>query len=220
VATKRVRGERAGLDRDRILDAALDLVDRAGLPALTMRRLAAEVDVEAMTLYHYFPNKDALVDGIVERVFAATPAPVAGEDWATSLRRFAGALRETLLRHPGVLPVIVRPAVTPATLEVAEMALRALVDAGFPLGRAMDSINALTLFVVGHTAAEASIGAGDGPGSAAWLEGLDPSRYPLISEAARTGAGTDDVARFHYAVDALLAGFGRVARAIPSMHTQ
>ena len=56
---KRTRADRAGLSRAQVLDAALDLVDRDGVAALSMRRLGAELGVEAMTLYHYLPNKDA-----------------------------------------------------------------------------------------------------------------------------------------------------------------
>lgn len=199
---KRSRGTRVGLTRDQILDAALVLVDRDGLPALTMRALGAELDVEAMTLYHHIPSKTALIDGVVERVFtAAQPDLDEAADWREMLRQYSRSLRSGLLKHPGVLSVIVRPAATPATLDAFERALRVLVDGGFPLGRAIDSLNALTLFVIGHTAAEAAIGPDADPGA------LDDERHPLLARAVREGAGTDDEARFTYAIDALLEGF-------------
>ncbi|PHQ48819.1 tetracycline repressor protein class H [Streptomyces cinnamoneus] len=209
VAKKRTRGERAGLTRHRILDAALELVDREGRTALTMRRLGTELGVEAMTLYHHVPNKDALLDGLVERVFAeALPLADEDADWRTLLRTYAFSLREALLRHPGVLPLVAgRPAVTPATLDAVERGLGALTSAGFPLGPAVDALNSLSLFVIGHTAAEAAGPPADAPGSAAWLTGLDAERHPLVVEAAATGAGTDDARRFRFAVEALLAGF-------------
>ena len=81
---KRTRADRAGLSRGQVLDAALDLVDRDGVAALSMRRLGAELGVEAMTVYHYLPNKDALLDGIVERVMAQAE---------TALRRAPGTRR-------------------------------------------------------------------------------------------------------------------------------
>ncbi|MEU1782988.1 TetR/AcrR family transcriptional regulator C-terminal domain-containing protein [Streptomyces abikoensis] len=233
MTTKRTRGERAGLTREIVLDAALGLIDREGRAALTMRRLGAELGVEAMTLYHHVPNKDALLDGLVERVFAeALPLPAAGDsdsdsddgeatDWRAFLRAYAGSLRTALLRHPGVLPLVTgRPAVTPATLDAVERGLRTLTSAGFALGPAVDTLNALSLFVVGHTAAEAdahhahpartapSVAA---PGTTAWLAELDCERYPLVVEAAGTGAGTDDAERFGFAVDAMLTGFGAAA---------
>ena len=65
---KRTQGERAGLSRELVLDAAVGLVDRHGLDGLSMRKLGATLGVEAMTLYHYFPNKAALIDGLVEWV--------------------------------------------------------------------------------------------------------------------------------------------------------
>lgn len=209
---KRRPGERAGLSRDRVLSAALELVDREGNRALTMRRLGDELGVEAMTLYHYVRTKDALLDGLVE-VVVTRAFPVVDEQapWATLLHDYATSLRRTLLRHPGVLPVVAsRPAVTSATLGLAEHALRRLTTAGFPLGRALDMLNVLTVFVIGHTAAEHTVGAGTGPGSAPWLTAQDPGRYPLVVEAARSGAGTDDAGRFQFALDALLTGFVQV----------
>ncbi len=215
VAKKRTRGERAGLTRDRVIDAALDLVDREGRTALTMRRLGTELGVEAMTLYHHVPNKEALLDALVERIFAEA-LPLADEDahWRTLLRTYAASLREALLRHPGVLPLVTgRPAVTPATLDAVERCLKALTSAGFALGTAVDALNALSLFVVGHTAAEAAAPPADAAGSPSWLGGLDAGRYPLVVEAAGTGAGTDDARRFHFAVEALLTGFAEAGAA-------
>ncbi|WP_171169060.1 TetR/AcrR family transcriptional regulator C-terminal domain-containing protein [Streptomyces sp. I05A-00742] len=218
MAAKRAQGERAGLTREVILATAVELVDREGVKGLTMRRLGAALDVEAMTLYHHVPNKEALLDGLVERVFAGA-LPVEGgdvgggdvgtSDWQSWLRTYAAALRTTLLSHPGVLPLVAaRPATTPATLDAVEHGLRVLTSAGFPLGRAVHALNSLSLLVVSHAVAEHAIGSADGPGSAAWLAGLSPDRYPLGGEAARTGAGTDDAERFALAVEALVSGFG------------
>ncbi|GAB7035720.1 TetR/AcrR family transcriptional regulator C-terminal domain-containing protein [Streptomyces sp. NPDC021749] len=227
---KRTRGERAGLSRTRVLDAALNLVDREGVGALTMRRLGVELDVEAMTLYHYVPNKDALLDGLVERLFsqalpfadegaetdtdadADTATDIESADWRALLRTYAVSLRQSLLRHPGVLSFAVsRPAVTPTTLDAVERGLTVLTASGFPLGAAVHALNTLSLFVVGHTAAEAAQPSrADAPGSPAWLAELDAARYPLLTEAARTGAGTDDAERFDFAVNALVNGFGAV----------
>ncbi|WP_432981106.1 TetR/AcrR family transcriptional regulator C-terminal domain-containing protein [Dactylosporangium sp. CA-233914] len=199
----RKRGERAGLTREQVLDAALALVDRAGLPALTMRALGAELGVEAMTVYHYVPSKEALIDGMVERLFTAAHPAEPGPDWREHLRRYAHDLRAALLRHPGILPAAVRPATTPATLDAVEAGLRALTGGGFALGTALDILNTLTLFVLGHTAAEVGIG----PEPPAGLAELDEARYPLLLQSLRSGAGTDDAARFTFAVEVLLAGF-------------
>jgi AcrR family transcriptional regulator len=198
------------LSREQVLDAALDLVDRDGVAALSMRRLGAELGVEAMTLYHYLPSKDALLDGIVERVMAQAETRFAGEPWDRALTSYARSLRATLLRHPGaVLLVATRPAVTPETLRAAERGLTLLCDAGFLVGRALDTLNALTLFVVAHAASEvstAAVNSAAAAGSQEYVASLDEREFPLLTGAARTSAGTDDSTRFEFAIGTFIRG--------------
>jgi AcrR family transcriptional regulator len=207
---KRTRAHRAGLSREQVLDAALDLADREGAAALSMRRLGTELGVEAMTLYHYLPSKDALLDGMVERIMAEAAAGPEDGPWDQALIGYARSLRAALLRHPGAaLLVATRPAVTPETLRTAERGLGLLCAAGFPLGRALDTINALTLLVVAHAASEvatAAVNATASAGSQDYVAGLDEREFPLLTAAARTSAGTDDGARFEFAVAALIRG--------------
>jgi AcrR family transcriptional regulator len=215
---KRTRAGRAGLSRTQVLDGALDLVDRDGVAALSMRRLGAELGVEAMTLYHYLPNKDALLDGLVERVMArAIPDGVTGP-WDHALTDFAGALRATLLRHPGVVPLAAtRPATTPATLRVVEESLNLLCEAGFPLGRALDTLNTLMLFVIAHVAAEVSttpLNEAAAAGSQSHVAALDERQFPLLTAAARTSTGTDDTARFRFAITALIHGIATLTEGV------
>jgi AcrR family transcriptional regulator len=154
-----------------------------------------------MTLYHYVPTKDALIDDLIEQIFVTAAGPVGHSgDWRSRLRAYAESLRTTVLKHPGLLPLIARPAVTPATLDAVEEMLRVLTSAGFSLARALDTLNALTVFVIGHASAEAAIGS---PGPPA---GLAPERRPLLVTAVAEGAGSDDQERFRYALSALLAG--------------
>jgi AcrR family transcriptional regulator len=209
-APKRTRAGRAGLSREQVLDAALDLIDRHGVAALSMRRLGAELAVEAMTLYHYLPNKDALLDAVVERVMAEAEAGLLDGPWDRALTDYARSLRATLLRHPGAaLLVATRPAVTTETLRAAERGLTLLCGAGFPLGRALDTLNALTLFVVAHAASEvstAAVNAAAAAGSQDYVAGLDEREFPLLARAARTSAGTDDRTRFEFAIGAFIRG--------------
>ena len=212
---KRTRADRAGLSRVQVLDKALDLVDRDGVAALSMRRLGAELGVEAMTLYHYLPNKDALLDGIVERVMAQAETTLTSGPWDRALTDYARSLRATLLRHPGAaLLVATRPAVTPETLRAAERGLALLVGAGFPVGRALDTLNALTLFVVAHAASEvttAAVNDAAAAGSQEYVAALDEREFPLLAQAARLSTGTDDGARFEFAVAAFLRGVAPAA---------
>ncbi len=234
MADRRAR-PKAGLSRERVLDAALDLVDREGVAALTMRKLGAELGVEAMTLYHHVGNKGELLDALVGRVVrraamglppgGATPssaregraaaadsgagAGAGGGDWTGWARAFAVGLRAELLRHPGVLPLVAtRPLSSADDLDLLEEWLAALTDAGLGLGRAMDVINALATFVIGHTLAEA----GRTPGERTDAPDLDdaapdPKRFPLLAEVTATRAGLDFAARFDRTVDFILAGY-------------
>jgi AcrR family transcriptional regulator len=98
---------REPLSRERVLAAAVVLADAEGIKALTMRRLAADLDVEAMSLYYHLPGKEALLDGVVETVVAEIHDAVGrldttkpDGDWRTRLRQRFLAAREVMLRHP------------------------------------------------------------------------------------------------------------------------
>jgi TetR/AcrR family tetracycline transcriptional repressor len=210
-------GPKAGLSRERVLDAALEFLDSHGLPALSMRKLGAYLGVEAMTLYYYVPSKDVLLDGLVDRVlelaFTGLAEPAAGQpgSWVPSMRQFAHSLRAALLAHPGVLPLAAtRPVNSPQALRMTERWLAAMRAAGLPLGRALDVVNALATFTIGHTLAEA----GRTPGHEGSEPDLDqradelgPAEFPNLTEVIRTRAGLDFDHRFGQAVDILLGGY-------------
>ncbi|MEV4254015.1 TetR/AcrR family transcriptional regulator C-terminal domain-containing protein [Spirillospora sp. NPDC049652] len=192
-------GKPVGLTRERVLDAALALVDRDGPAKLSMRRLGAELGVEAMTLYHYVPNKDALLDGLVERVIAeARPRPGPGLEWIAD---FARSLRRELLAHPRVVSLLAsRPMSTPGGLDMVEEALAALADIGLTPLEAVGLLNTVATFTVGHVLAE--VPADTEP------ELPDLERHPRVAQAVADGLGTpsDHEARFERALTALLTG--------------
>lgn len=203
---------RAGLSREKVLDAAVALIDEHGLPALTMRRLGAALGVEAMTLYHYVPNKAALFDGVVERVFDAAMGGLGeggtdGGDWRAYVRAFAHALRDELLRHPGVLPLVAtRPVNSPRAFAAADRLLASLGAAGMRPGLALDLFNALGMFAIGHTLAE--IGRPPGhEGTAEPDNAVDPQAYPHLAAVIAGGEGLDFDARFAFVVDLLIEGY-------------
>ncbi|WP_034594541.1 TetR/AcrR family transcriptional regulator C-terminal domain-containing protein [Hamadaea tsunoensis] len=213
----RPSGAKAGLTREKVLDAALDYIDAHGLPALSMRKLGAQLGVEAMSLYRHVPNKDALLDGLVDRVmqtaFGDLGEPVGG--WAPWVRDFAHALRSALLAHPGVLPLAAtRPVNSPEALRMSERWLAAMRTAGLPLGTALDLVNVIATFTIGHTLAEV----GQTPGH----EGtepdldqrageLDPAEFPNLTEVIATRAGLDFDSRFTQAIDIIVAGYAAQA---------
>ena len=88
------------LSRDAVLEAAVELADTEGVEALSMRAVARQLGVEAMSLYHHVANKEALLDGMVDTVFAEFHAPEPGADWRSELRERSLTARETLKRHP------------------------------------------------------------------------------------------------------------------------
>jgi AcrR family transcriptional regulator len=87
------------LSRERVLETAVAYADRHGLDALSMRKLADELGAGAMSLYHYVPNKDDLLDGMVDRVFAEIERPSPDGDWRVAMRRRAVSTLEALARH-------------------------------------------------------------------------------------------------------------------------
>lgn len=191
------------LTRAQVLDAALALADRDGIGKLSMRRIGAELGVEAMTLYHYVPNKDAVLDGLVERIVAGV-APEPTGPRTVWLAEFAHTFRAELLRHPSVVPLVAtRPVATPDALAAVERAVAALVAEGLAPLRAFQLLNAVTTFVIGHTLAEL-----DPADAAPPTPPHGADELPFLAQALAAGLGTqaDHDERFALAIAALLAG--------------
>ncbi|WP_158881133.1 TetR/AcrR family transcriptional regulator C-terminal domain-containing protein [Amycolatopsis anabasis] len=204
MADRRAR-PRAGLTRERVLDAALDFVDEHGIAALSMRKLGAALDVEAMTLYHYVPNKDALLDALVDRVVEPVAVPEPGDGWRTWLGGLARGLRTRMLEHPALLPLMAtRPVRGREATARVETALGVLCAAGFDPPRALDTFNAVMTFVLGHTLAEAGRTPGHEESDVDSTGHL--AEFPILAEALRTGPRHEE--RFELALEALLAGLG------------
>ncbi|GAB4424299.1 MAG: TetR/AcrR family transcriptional regulator C-terminal domain-containing protein [Turneriella sp.] len=124
---------RKPLSRERILQAALDLVDRQGLDSLSMRNLAAKLSVEAMSLYKHVANKDAVIDGLVEIILREMEIPPVSTPWREAMRRRAWSVRHTLQRHPWASVLIEsRMAPAEARMRYADTVLSILNKAGFP----------------------------------------------------------------------------------------
>jgi AcrR family transcriptional regulator len=135
------------LTRDELLDAALQIVDSEGLAALTMRRLAEAVGVEAMSLYHHVPSKDALLDLTVERMRAEMrPFDSPPGDWADLLEAIFVEYRRVLTAHPNMLPLAAR-----RTDRAATSGLQFLVDSGFSPDDAVDLYQSLVAFAIGYS---------------------------------------------------------------------
>lgn len=150
---------RTPLSRGRVLRAAVGLADREGLEALTMRRLAQELDVEAMSLYHHVANKEAVLDGIVEVVLdeihdavAETEGPSASDDWQAALRTRILIARRVMMRHkwaPRVLET--RTTLSPPIIAWFDATVGVLVEGGFSYDLAHHAMHALGSRALGFT---------------------------------------------------------------------
>jgi AcrR family transcriptional regulator len=181
---------REPVTRERALRAAMRLADAAGLEELTMRRLAAELGVEAMSLYHHVPNKDAILDGMVDLVFAEIELPPADADWKTALRRRTSSVRDALVRHPWALRILEsRKAPGPATLAHHDAVLGCLRRAGFSVALAGHAYAVLDSFVFGFVHTELTLPFQSPEETQAVaraiFDELPPGAYPHLVELAR-----------------------------------
>ena len=145
------------ITRDVVLATALDLIDRDGADALSMRRLGQALGRDPMALYRYAPNKAALLDGVTEIVLTQLSVDPADPDWAGQLRAVGRDFRRLALAHPHVVPLLVtRPLATPlglrprGTLRPLEDILALLTRAGFSGADALHVYRALFGFLYGH----------------------------------------------------------------------
>jgi AcrR family transcriptional regulator len=143
---------RSPLTRERIVSAALALVDREGPSALSMRRLGAELGVDPMAVYYYVPNKEALLDAIVEAVMADIDLGI-DDPTAPPEERImcaARAYRDVMLAHVQALPIVLsRGPRTPGAMRPVELLLGILRDAGLSPTQAMAGMNAIAATVRG-----------------------------------------------------------------------
>ena len=149
---KRRGASRVPLERGRIVAAALAIVDREGLKALSMRRLGAELGVDPMAVYYHLPNKQALLDAIVEAVMGSIdlsiddPAKPAEERILAAAR----AYRDVLLAHSNALPILLaQPPTTPVAMRPVEVLTGILRDAGLGAGEALAGMNVIAATVRG-----------------------------------------------------------------------
>lgn len=131
--TGRTSRRRGTLSRDTIVRAAMTLADREGLTHLSMRALAKELGVEAMSLYHHVANKDDVLDGMVDQVFAELHLPAVGTaTWREEMRRRCVSGREAMLRHPWAVGLMdARPNAGAQTLRHHDSMVGCLREAGF-----------------------------------------------------------------------------------------
>ena len=148
--TKTGPAKRTPLTRERVLRAAIALADERGAQELTMRKLAQQLGVEAMSLYNHVANKDDLLDGMIDIVFSEIDAPAAGGDWKAELRKRAISTREALNRHRWAIGEMEgRTSHGPNNLRVHDAVLGCLRAAGFSLEMTVHAYSVQDAYIYG-----------------------------------------------------------------------
>ncbi|HWV24157.1 MAG TPA: TetR/AcrR family transcriptional regulator C-terminal domain-containing protein [Thermomicrobiales bacterium] len=206
----------AGLDRERVVDTALQLLNDGGLEGLTLRRLAAELGVKAPALYWHFENKQALLDEmgttILRRLVQQSPGFLADAPWQEYLPGMMRALRAELLCYRDGARVFSGTYVTDATiLEAMEASLRRCVDAGFSLSAAVQGWTTIYNYTVGFVIEEQAIrpvpdAFDDRYAPETRAARIDASRFPLSVEGGRLMFGVDDDGRFEAGLELIVDG--------------
>jgi AcrR family transcriptional regulator len=201
---------RQGLDQARVFEAALELVDTDGLDRLTMRHLAAQLGVEAPSLYKHVRNKEDLLDGVAEAIYGAVQVPPSDDPWPQRVAAHARAFRQVLLAHPNAIELVaIRPVASESTLDLMEQLLQELLDAGWDLDGAFSVLDTVVSFVLGVALTEAS-----GELARRTAGDLNPDQahafvdmFPLVEATLRR---TGHTATFEFGLDAMVKGLRAV----------
>jgi AcrR family transcriptional regulator len=217
--TRRTTPKRTPLNRDRVLRAAVDLADAGGTGALTMQQIGRRLGVEAMSLYRHVRNKDDILDGIVDLVFAEIELPADRSSWRVVLRARSIATRAALRRHPWAIALMEsRMAPGPANLRSHDEMLAVLLDAGFSAAIATHAFNLVDSYVLGFALQETSFPFSNAEELAAvggdLLAQVPVDEYPSLVRvgAELLASGFDYGNEFEFGLDLILDG---IARALP-----
>ncbi len=149
---------RVPLSRQRALSAAIAIADTEGIDALTMRRLAQDLGVEAMSLYHHVANKHDILDGMVDTVFGEIELPSDGTDWKTAMHQRAISVRAALTRHPWAIGIMEsRTSPGPATLRHHDTVIGCCRTAGFSIEMAAHAFSLIDSYIYGFVLQEVNL---------------------------------------------------------------
>lgn len=206
--------KRIPLTPERLLRAALAVADASGIAALTMRSLAEELGVKPMALYHHVSNKDEILDGIMDAVFAEIDLPPDGLDWRPALRQRARSARSVLARHSWATPLMesrINPGL--ATLRHHDAVLGTMRRAGFSIAMTAHAYSMLDSYIYGFALQEAGLPF-DSPDSSAamgkeFLKHFPAEQFPYLAEftvkhVLREGYDYGD--EFEFGLDLVLDG--------------
>lgn len=204
---------RIPISRELVLDTALRLANEQGVDRLTMRALAAELDIEAPSLYKHVANKGEILDGMCELIYGQVTVEPTSPEWDQRLRAYARAFRTALLANRNLVGVLAtRPVRTESSMTLVEVSLQEFADAGLDPETSRRLLNVIVSMIIGHVLAEVGSpvpGAAEYDQLEKFRSTLDPDLFPLSLETvAHTPLDRD--AEFELALDVLVAGISRI----------
>lgn len=204
---------RKPLTRDRVIEAALRVMDEEGLDAVSMRRVAREVGVEAMSLYRHVEDKEDLLDGICEHIMAGFEFPDPTDDWTENCKRGARAWRRLLQAHPAVMRLFAEqrgPTRSIDSMRPMEFALRILRASGLSDRDTAQAFHAFGGYIQGFVIMElGSIAGGSDEEHTkmhAELANALPDEFPTLRAVSRYFAECDSDEQFEFGLDLLIRG--------------
>ncbi|WDZ86585.1 TetR/AcrR family transcriptional regulator [Micromonospora cathayae] len=203
---------RPALTRDRVIEAAARVADRAGLGGVSMRNVGKELGVEAMSLYHHVAGKDDLLDGLADWIFTGIELPTPDRPWRPAMTDRAASARSVLSRHPWALS-LVESRRTPgrALLRHHDTVLGCLRRNGFPVALAAHAFSAIDAYVYGFVQTELNLPLQSGEGVDEFVSelGLPADTYPYLTEMVTelvVGRGYEYADEFDYGLGLILDG--------------
>lgn len=206
--------QRPGLNRERILQAAVELADEQGIETLSMRKLAQSLGGGAMSLYNHVAGKDDLLAGMVDLVFAELPELTADQGWREAMTERAHALRDAFRRHPWALGQMdVSPQPGPQSLAHHDAVLGVLRAGGFSLAAAGHAFSVLDSYIYGYCLQDRAMPLVTPEQTAAlaqeMIQALPAEHYPALHEFTRERVlepGYDYGAEFAVGLELVLDG--------------
>jgi TetR/AcrR family tetracycline transcriptional repressor len=202
---------RQKLTRERIVEAALRVMDTEGLEAVSMRRVAREVGVEAMSLYHHVADKDDLLQGVCDKIMGSFAFPAAGGTWAERMKAGARSWRRLLQAHPDVMRLLAlthgpSPS-SPESLLPTEFALRLIRDAGISDRDTVQAFHAFGGYIQGFVMMEGgSIKGQNADTQHAFASEVDPDAFPVLHVVSRYFAECSADEQFEFGLDLMVRG--------------
>ena len=200
------------LSRENIVAVAVEMADEENLAAVTLRGIAARLDVHVTSLYNHVPTKVAVIEGMTQQLITEAKLPTGPMDWAEWVRKFAAALRALARRHPGAFEAFHHgPAQGERAAAAFESAFVAFRKGGFDTVSSYCAVKATMVAVLGLALDETA--PYRATRSRTDLRVLPPQRHARLREAERIAGSADS---YDYLIEALIAGFAGQRRARPA----